>query len=56
MFSVVPMLSLFGKSKDTIGNIGLVITFAQLLLLLLTIVPVEKALKENFDKDGNRKE
>ena len=56
VFSFVPMLFIFGKSKDTIGNIGLAITFAQLLLLLLTIVPVEKALKENFDNDGNRKE
>lgn len=56
VFSVVPMLFVFGKSKDTIGNVGLVIIYAQLLLLLLTIVPVEKALKENFDKDGNRKE
>ncbi len=56
VFSVVSMLFVFGKSRDITGNIGLVITFAQLLLLLLTIVPVEKALKENFDKDGNRKE
>ena len=56
VISFVLMLFVLEKSEDTVGNFGMIITFAQLGSLLLSIVPVEKALKENFDNDGNRKE
>lgn len=55
LFTVVSMLFLLGKSIDTIGIWGCVICILECLVLLATIYPVEKALRAEFDKDGNRK-
>lgn len=51
--SVIPMLLVINRSIDTIAIVGNVICFAQLILLILTIIPVEKALKRNFDEHGS---
>lgn len=53
--SVVPMLFVIGRSQETIENLGLVIMYLQLALLIVTVIIVEKALRNTFDKDGNRK-
>lgn len=52
--SVIPMLFVIGKSENVIGTVSTVIVFIQLAVLLLSLIPVEKALKSNFDKDGKR--
>ncbi len=52
--SVIPMLFVIEKSKDTIGTASIIIIFVQLAVLLLSLIPVERALKKNFDKDGKR--
>ena len=44
--------------SDSVGdaavrNIG--IEVVEIVVLLLTIIPVERALKRNFDKNGNRR-
>ena len=45
----------FVKSSDsTIGWVTIVIEMIQLVVLIGSIFPVEKALKENFDDNGNR--
>lgn len=45
----------FAKSSDnTIGWVTIVIEMIQLVVLIGSIFPVEKALKENFDDNGNR--
>lgn len=54
-FSVIPMLFVLGKDKDTIGNLGAAITMLQLVLLIVPIFPTERALKKTFDKRGNRR-
>lgn len=42
--------------NDNIQGIACVILLTiQALVLILSIFPVEKALKENFDENGNRK-
>lgn len=44
----------FAKSSDsTIGWVTIVIEMIQLAVLIGSIFPVEKALKENFDDNGN---
>ena len=53
--SVVVMLFTFGKSDDTVGYTGGILCYIQMVPLLVPIIPTEKALKKNFDKDGNRK-
>ena len=46
--SVVLMLLLFGKNDDLIGTIGATIEGIQIILMILTILPTERALKKNF--------
>ena len=53
--SIVPMIFVIGKDEDTIGTLGTIITVVQLVPILASIVFTEKALKKNFDEDGNRK-
>ncbi|MDO5400745.1 MAG: SdpI family protein [Eubacteriales bacterium] len=54
--SAIAMLPVFGRSTDTVGAVGGLIVLLQLIPLLASIHPVEKALRETFDKDGNRKQ
>ncbi len=53
--SLVIMLLLFGQSDDTIGNAGAVLCMLQMIPLIVPIFFTERALREEFDKDGNRK-
>ena len=49
------MFTVIGKDTDTVGTVGAILCFVQMIPLLGCIFPTEKALKKNFDKDGNRK-
>jgi uncharacterized membrane protein len=53
--SVVVMLVVTNGDIDTVGTVGGVLCGLQSLVLVLSIIPTEKALKKTFDKDGNRK-
>lgn len=53
--SIVPMLFVIGQSDDTIGTLGAVICLVQIIPLVGAVLPTEKALKKNFDKDGNKR-
>ena len=51
--SVIAMFPLLGKDMDTVGLWGGIMEMIQGLVLVLAIIPVERALKKNFDTDGN---
>ena len=51
--SLIAMLFTVNQTKDFIGNFGSAVTLIQTGLLILSIFPVELALKKHFDKDGN---
>ncbi len=53
--SVAAMLWVIGLDKDTVGNTGMIVTFVQLFILVIPIIPTEIALRKNFDENGNRK-
>lgn len=53
--SIVAMLFVLGKSENIIGIVGEIICGVQVVLMVLVILPIEHALKKNFDKDGNRR-
>ncbi len=53
--SVVPMLLVFGREVDTIGWVGTVICFVQVVPMVGAIVPTEMALRRTFDKNGTRR-
>lgn len=55
LISVPLLLTVINKDKDTIGTLGSIITTAQLAPIAVSIILTEKALKKNFDKDGNKK-
>ena len=53
--SVVVMAFVFGKETDTVGTVGGILTVVQMIPLIGTIIPTEKALKRNFDEYGRRR-
>lgn len=53
--SILFLLPLIGKSEDCIGTAGLVICAVQLLVMLISIISTEAALKRNFDQNGIRR-
>ena len=50
--STAAMLPLLGKDMNTVGYLGGGITLLQVLMLILSIFPVEAALKKKFDRNG----
>ena len=53
--TVIPMLFVLGGTEDVVGTMGCIICVIDLIILIVPIFPTERALKMNFDKDGNRK-
>ena len=53
--SVLAMLFVLGKGQNAVGAMGSVLCTLQLIPLLASIVPTERALRKTFDKDGNRR-
>lgn len=53
--SVAALLPFWGQSEDAVGMAGAVICCVQIVPLLGVIAVTERALKRNFDDDGNRK-
>ena len=53
--SIIAMLFVLGKSEHIIGIVGEIICGVQVVMMVLVIHPTERALKKNFDKDGNRR-
>ncbi len=54
--TVIAFLLLLGKGEMSITIAGLAIAFAQMIVLIASIFPTERALHRTFDEDGNRKE
>ena len=54
-FSAVAMLFVVGKEVDTISVFGCILLVVQMVSLIGSIFPTERALKTTFDKNGNRK-
>ena len=56
VITVVGMLLLLGRSVELVSTAGCVLMFLQLIPVLAVIPHTEKALRNTFDKAGNRKE
>ena len=54
--TVVAMLLILNKSNEVISVVGCIVMFAQMIPLIAVIPHTEKALRNTFDKNGNRKE
>lgn len=53
--TILVMVFLLGKDVDTIGWAGGALTIIQLLVMIVSIFPTQRAIKKTFDNDGNRK-
>ena len=52
--SAAAMLFIMGKDENIVGIAGGIVCAVQTIILIGSIYPTEKALKNNFDKEGNR--
>lgn len=55
VLSVIAMLLVAGKDIDTVSKAGMAVCIVQTVIMVLTIIPTERALKKHFDKNGNRR-
>ena len=55
VISAVLMLLTIGQDEDAVGGLAAIITMVQVFVMIVPGVLTEKALKENFDEEGNRK-
>ncbi len=53
--SAVPLLCVLGRETDTVGITCAAVCGVQIAVMLLTIVPTERALRKRFDRYGRRK-
>ena len=53
--SVAVMLFVLGKEVNTVGTVGAILVFVQMIPMFGTIIPIEKALKKNFDEYGRHR-
>lgn len=53
--SVIAMLLVIKKDESVVGALGGILLGIQFVILILSIFPTERALKNNFDENGNRK-
>ena len=53
--SVISMLPFVGKGDDAISVVSTVVLIVQMLILVATVIPTERALKRAFDENGERK-
>ena len=52
--NIIPLLFVIDKGTDLISTVGTVVCMVDIFVMLLSIIPTERALKKNFDSDGNR--
>lgn len=55
VISIIVTLLVFGKSKNQIGMVSMVLFWIQMLFLIIPIFSTERELKHRFDKQGNRR-
>lgn len=53
--SVLALLPVLHQDAQTIGTVGGIVCVVQLLVMVCSAIPVELALRANFDASGRRK-
>lgn len=53
---ILAQIPFYHKSEDIIGNVTLIINVIGCTILILSILPTERALKKNFNEDGTPRE
>ena len=53
--SIAAMLLVLGRGTDAVSAVGSVLCCVQLIPVVCAIIPTERALRREFDDDGNRR-
>lgn len=53
--TIIIHIPFYGSDEDTTGIMSTIVLMIQLVILIGTIFPVERALKNNFHDDGTRR-
>lgn len=53
--TILVQIPFYGESDNTIGTLGLIICIIECAILIVSIIPTERALKNTFNDDGTRK-
>ena len=53
--SVAAMIAVFFAGENVVAAVGTILMLLQVAVIVATIPIVERALKKEFDKDGNRR-
>lgn len=53
--SAIPLLFVFGAGEDPVGFTAVAVLVVQSVFMIGAIFPTEKALKQAFDENGNRR-
>ena len=53
--AVIPMLFVIGKDSGCIGTVSTIVCAVQLIPLFGSVALTEKALRKNFDKNGDKR-
>ena len=53
--TILIQLPFMKSNEDIVGTVGAILCTIQCVVLIAAIFPTEKALKANFDKNGNRR-
>ncbi len=55
VISVIVLIPFFSSTYDTIGIVVVICVSVQSVILVMSIIPTERALKKNFFDDGSRR-
>lgn len=55
VLSIFIHIPFYGTLDDTIGTIGLILVTVQTIILICSMLPTERALKETFTEEGVRR-
>ena len=55
LLTVIVHLPFYQSNEDTLGGLSLIVVSVQLIVLIASIFPTEKALKKTFHADGTRR-
>ncbi len=55
VLSLLVHIPIYGETVGLIGMVGAVVCAVQIAVMLMTIIPTERALKKRFDKNGTQK-
>ena len=50
--SILVHIPFYGASDDMIGIVGLILVTVQTIIIIVSIIPTERALKNTFPEEG----